>query len=81
MSPMSQSPGEPIAIIGSACRFPGGASSPSKLWELLREPRDVRKHFDPRRLNLERCYNADGQAHGSTDVKAQSYLLEEDSRA
>ncbi|KAL6364627.1 hypothetical protein LRP88_01747 [Fusarium phalaenopsidis] len=80
MPPPTQSPEEPIAIIGSACRFPGGCSSPSKLWELLQEPRDVRKHFDPKRLNLGRFYNADGQAHGSTDVKAQSYLLEEDNR-
>lgn len=34
-------PNEPIAIVGSACRFPGDSSSPSKLWDLLREPRDV----------------------------------------
>ncbi|HEV7673037.1 MAG TPA: SDR family NAD(P)-dependent oxidoreductase [Candidatus Angelobacter sp.] len=26
---------EPIAIIGVACRFPGGATSPDKLWTLL----------------------------------------------
>ena len=27
--------GEPIAIIGMSCRFPGGADSPEELWELL----------------------------------------------
>ncbi|KAK1636867.1 hypothetical protein BDP81DRAFT_471828, partial [Colletotrichum phormii] len=77
---MASLPEEPIAIIGSACRFPGGCSSPSKLWELLREPHDVRKQFDPKRLNLERFHNVDGQTHGSTDVRGLSYLLEEDSR-
>ncbi|KXH45471.1 hypothetical protein CNYM01_00860 [Colletotrichum nymphaeae SA-01] len=77
---MASLPEEPIAIIGSACRFPGGCGSPSKLWELLREPRDVRKQFDPKRLNLERFHNADGQTHGSTDVRGLSYLLEEDTR-
>ncbi|KAG6360409.1 hypothetical protein INS49_011469 [Diaporthe citri] len=71
---------EPIAIIGSACRFPGGSSSTSKLWELLREPRDVVRHFDPKRFNLERFYHPDGETHGSTDVKPKSYLLEEDNR-
>ncbi|KAL2883645.1 hypothetical protein SGCOL_000789 [Colletotrichum sp. CLE4] len=77
---MASLPEEPIAIIGSACRFPGGCNSPSKLWELLREPHDVRKQFDPKRLNLERFHNVDGQTHGSTDVRGLSYLLEEDSR-
>ena len=26
---------EPIAIIGMACRFPGGANDPEQLWTLL----------------------------------------------
>jgi acyl transferase domain-containing protein/acyl carrier protein len=28
-------PGEPIAIIGMGCRFPGGVRGPEELWELL----------------------------------------------
>ncbi|MBQ7567507.1 SDR family NAD(P)-dependent oxidoreductase [bacterium] len=32
--------GEGVAIIGMACRLPGGADSPQKLWELLCEHRD-----------------------------------------
>jgi acyl transferase domain-containing protein len=71
---------EPIAIIGSACRFPGGSSTPSKLWELLRSPRDVLRTFDPDRLNLNRFYHQSGDTHGSTDVANKSYLLEEDPR-
>jgi acyl transferase domain-containing protein len=32
---------EPIAIIGLACRFPGGASTPEKYWALLRDGVDA----------------------------------------
>jgi aspyridone synthetase (hybrid polyketide synthase/nonribosomal peptide synthetase) len=71
---------EPIAIVGSSCRFPGGASSPSKLWELLRNPKDVLAEFPPERLNLSSFYNKSGDHHGSTDVPNKSYLLTEDHR-
>ncbi|KAL3291010.1 putative polyketide synthase [Colletotrichum asianum] len=69
---------EPIAIIGSACRFPGGASSPSKLWDLLRNPRDVLVEFPEDRLVLDNFYNKNADFHGSTNVKNKSYLLSED---
>jgi acyl transferase domain-containing protein len=69
-----------IAIVGSACRFPGGACSPSTLWQLLKEPRDVLVEFDKDRLNLSRFYHPDGERHGSTNVPNRSYLLTEDPR-
>jgi acyl transferase domain-containing protein/surfactin synthase thioesterase subunit len=31
----------PIAVIGMACRFPGGCSTPEAYWEFLREGRDA----------------------------------------
>ncbi|KAH7043971.1 hybrid PKS-NRPS, partial [Macrophomina phaseolina] len=71
---------EPIAIIGSGCRFPGGSSSPSKLWDLLRNPRDVLREFPEDRLRLPNFYNKNGEHHGSTDVKNAGYLLAEDIR-
>ncbi|KKY13504.1 putative hybrid pks nrps [Diplodia seriata] len=71
---------EPIAIIGSACRFPGGSSSPSELWKLLREPRDILQEFPDDRLKLSNFYNQKKGHHGSTDVQNKSYLLAEDCR-
>ncbi|KAJ5692060.1 hybrid PKS-NRPS biosynthetic cluster [Penicillium macrosclerotiorum] len=74
---MTVSSPEPIAIVGSACRFPGGADSPSNLWKLLRAPRDVSKEITPDRFDLRGFYHPDGAHHGTTNVR-QSYLLEED---
>jgi acyl transferase domain-containing protein len=70
---------EPIAIIGSGCRFAGGASSPSKLWDLLRDPRDIRSNITDKRFNAEGFYHPDGTHHGHMNVM-QSYLLDEDTR-
>ncbi|KAJ5809264.1 polyketide synthase [Penicillium pulvis] len=70
----------PIAIVGSACRFPGESSTPSKLADLLREPRDVRRKFNPEILNLQRFYDSNPDAPGSTNVKNKGYLLAEDTR-
>lgn len=69
---------EPIAIVGSACRFPGGCNTPSKLWDLLQQPRDILKEIHPNRLNLKRYYHPDGETHGATDVANKAYTLEED---
>lgn len=71
---------EPIAIIGSGCRFPGASNSPSKLWELLNNPRDVLQEFPDERLKLSNFYHPNKGHHGSTDVKNKSYLLTEDHR-
>lgn len=70
---------EPIAVIGSACRFAGGADSPTKLWELLRNPRDILKEIPKDRFDSNGFYHKDGSHHGTTNVR-QSYLLDEDLR-
>ncbi|PNY25600.1 Polyketide synthase [Tolypocladium capitatum] len=77
MAPSTQP--EPIAIIGSACRFPGGASSPSKLWELLRSPRDLLSPISCDRFDPSGFYHPDGEHHGGTNVQS-SYQLQEDTR-
>jgi len=76
MAPYSN---EPIAVIGSGCRFPGKSDSPSKLWELLKEPKDILKDIPIDRFNTKGVYNPNGMYHGSTNVR-QSYLLDEDHR-
>ncbi|XWW93079.1 hypothetical protein V2A60_001007 [Cordyceps javanica] len=69
---------EPIAVIGTACRFPGSSDTPSKLWELLKEPRDlVSKVSARRRWHPNAFYHSEPEHHGTTNVQT-SYFLEED---
>jgi len=37
--------GEPIAIVGMSCRFPGGVDSPDGLWDMVADKRDVMSEF------------------------------------
>ncbi|KAL4974207.1 ketoacyl-synt-domain-containing protein [Aspergillus desertorum] len=71
---------EPIAIVGSGCRFPGGANSPSALWKLLQQPRDVCQVIPPDRFDTTAFYHSDGSHHGTTNVQ-HAYLLQEDLKA
>lgn len=71
---------EPIAIVGSACRFAGDANSPSKLWDLLREPRDVRSEIPESRFSVNGFYHPDGAHHGRSNVK-HTYFLNDDPSA
>lgn len=68
---------EHIAIIGSACRFPGGSSSPAKLWELLREPRDVLRPVPSNRWDAKAYYHPDPTHKGTSNVQS-TYFLDED---
>ncbi|KKK24446.1 hypothetical protein ARAM_006066 [Aspergillus rambellii] len=74
---MKRQQNEPIAIIGSGCRFPGNASSPSKLWDLLREPKDCLSEIPRDRFNWEGYHYGDGPRHGSSTTKYTHFLKED----
>nr|XP_036581666.1 beta-ketoacyl synthase domain-containing protein [Colletotrichum truncatum]KAF6790109.1 beta-ketoacyl synthase domain-containing protein [Colletotrichum truncatum] len=67
-------PNEPIAIVGSACRFPGDVNNPSKLWELLKEPRDLQTEVPKDRFNIDAFYHPDGSHHGRTNARHGYFL-------
>ncbi|KAF7865953.1 hypothetical protein EAF04_006117 [Stromatinia cepivora] len=67
--------GQEIAIIGSGCRFPGGANSPSKLWDLVHNPRQVAEPIPLDRFSAQGFYHENGQYHGHFNVK-EAYFLE-----
>jgi len=48
---------EPIAIIGIGCRFPGGADTPEKFWQLLHNGVDAVIPVPPGRWDVDRYYD------------------------
>ncbi|KAK2036507.1 beta-ketoacyl synthase domain-containing protein [Colletotrichum somersetense] len=65
---------EDIAIIGMACRFPGDAASPSKLWDLLMDGRSAWSEVPASRWNQDAHYHPSQERAGSNTVKGGHFL-------
>ena len=52
-------PDDAIAIIGAACRLPGGVRSPTALWALLSEGRDAVAEIPPDRWDAQTLFSPD----------------------
>jgi len=56
---LEQARTEPIAIIGMGCRFPGGADSPDRFWEVLHQKTDAIIEVPGDRWNPENYESSD----------------------
>ena len=66
---------EPLAIVGMSCRFPGGADSPSELWELARDGVDAISGFpDDRGWDLARLCDPDSDRPGASYASGGGFV-------
>ena len=65
---------EPIAIIGMACRFPGGVETPEAYWTLLTNGVDAVTEVPRDRWDLAKYYDPDPDASGKMYARHGGFL-------
>jgi acyl transferase domain-containing protein len=71
-------PTAPIAVIGMACRFPGGADDPARFWRLLRDGVDAITTVPAERFDIESVYDPRPEAPGKLSTRYGGFLRDVD---
>ena len=71
---MADSPVTPVAVIGMACRLPGGIDSPDRLWEALLRGDDLITEIPTERWDAESIYDPEPGVPGRSVTKWGAFL-------
>jgi len=69
-----QAVGEPIAVIGMGCRFPGGANHPDAFWERLKRGYDAVSETPAGRWDAASFFDTDTTVPGKVNTRWGAYL-------
>ncbi|PNP61169.1 hypothetical protein FNYG_14086 [Fusarium nygamai] len=62
---LQQDKSMPIAIVAMACRLPGEATNPDKLWELCAEKKAAWSEVLKERMNIDAFWHPDAERGGN----------------
>ncbi|KAI1376577.1 hypothetical protein F4677DRAFT_418954 [Hypoxylon crocopeplum] len=74
---LAQDVSTPIAIVGISGRFPGDATTPDKLWEMITQKRSARTDVPKCRYNIDAFYHPSAEHQGSTSARGGHFLKDD----
>ncbi|WP_396978123.1 type I polyketide synthase [Nostoc sp. ATCC 53789] len=75
---MERAKTEPIAIVGMACRFPGGADDPETFWQILRDGTDAIVEVPSDRWDIDAYYDPNPDSPGKMSSRYGGFLKQVD---